>query len=646
LLLPLLLLLLSVSLLFAPVGVAAQSRDTARTPAGAGSISGVVMSTATPGKPIRRAIVTLGGATGRLPIAAITDDNGAFQFPNLAEGAYTLVATRAAYVSSAYGAKVYGRGSGVPISVGPGQHVTGLVIRMLHGSVIAGTVRDATGRPSPGVELILLSIQSSNNKRRVTPVLQQGRTDNRGEYRVYGLAPGDYIVRAQPNTRFGETLRPTTPAEVEWARAAAVKSGASADVATAAAPPATGRPVAYAPTYYPGTPESAQAAVVTLGPDEERTGVDFSTMLVPVASLSGTVMGPDGQPPRGAQVQLIPASGSGSGGLDTLLGMAGAGASARVSPDGRLSASGIAPGRYRLIVRGSPGGGAEAGRQAPQGAGALAATVAAGMFGGSGARGPRLWAVEDLTIDGRDITGLNVQLQAGMTLSGTIVFEGEDPQSPPDASRVMVMVNDAERESRSALDMLAGMMQGTSGGGTKDRTFSVSGLAPGTYRATFSPPGVMPMFGMTGPVGGWALKSAMLDGVDLADSPFEIKSGKDVTGVVATFTKTSTEVSGHLQDVNGRPASGFPIVVFSTDRTRWTAGARRILSAKPASDGSYKISGLPAGEYYLCAVTDLDPNDLYDPAFLDQLVAGSFKITLADGEKKIQDLKLGGGTRP
>ena len=66
--------------------------------------------------------------------------------------------------------------------------------------------------------------------------------------------------------------------------------------------------------------------------------------------------------------------------------------------------------------------------------------------------------------------------------------------------------------------------------------------------------------------------------------------------------------------------------------------------AHPGSDGMYKVQGLPAGEYYVCALTDLDPNDLYDPAFLEQLVAASFKITLADGETKVQNLKLGGGS--
>ena len=45
----------------------------------------------------------------------------------------------------------------------------------------------------------------------------------------------------------------------------------------------------------------------------------------------------------------------------------------------------------------------------------------------------------------------------------------------------------------------------------------------------------------------------------------------------------------------------------------------------------------------MCAVTDLEPGDLYDPVFLEQLIPGSFKISLAEAEKKVQDLKLAGG---
>jgi len=628
----------------------AQTRDNLATPTtGTASIFGVVMSDASPSRPVRRVTVTLGsGGAMKVPLAAITDDNGAFTFTNLPGGTYTLVGMRPAWVGTAYGTKTYGRGSGVPISLAAGQQLTGVTLKMLHGSVIAGTIRDASGRPASDVEIILMTVQHQNGRRKVTPVLQSARVDMRGEFRIFGLAPGEYLLRAQPPPRMGSgDLRPTTPAELEWAKMAAAAQGTGAPGVSVdvPAPPPNGRPVAFAPTYYPGTPDVAGATVVTLGANEERLGVDFSTTMVPVASLSGRVIGPDGQPPRNASAQLQLTNTSSTSVIDMLMGMAGS-AGVRVGADGRLSGSGIAPGHYRLIVRGAPG---SVGADRPQPlldmpGSAGAAGAIAGMI--AGAVGATFWASEDLDISGRDIEGLELRLQPGLSISGTVAFEGEDPKEPVDAARVSISISPATSEAKSALEMVAGMFQSTIGAATKERTFTVAGITPGTYRTSFGggPGGGNPFLGATASAGGWAVKSAMFNGKDIADLPIEIRPGDEIKGVVVTFTKAVTLISGNVQDAAGRPVSGFPIVVFPTDRAMWSPGSRRILSAKPASDGTYKVSGLPAGEYYLCALTDLDPNDLYDSAFLDQLVAGSFKITLSDGEKKVQDLRLGGGT--
>ena len=53
------------------------------------------------------------------------------------------------------------------------------------------------------------------------------------------------------------------------------------------------------------------------------------------------------------------------------------------------------------------------------------------------------------------------------------------------------------------------------------------------------------------------------------------------------------------------------------------------------------MTGLPAGEYRLAALTDIVPGDQNDPAFLEQLVAASIAFTLAPGEKHVQDLRVG-----
>jgi len=49
---------------------------------------------------------------------------------------------------------------------------------------------------------------------------------------------------------------------------------------------------------------------------------------------------------------------------------------------------------------------------------------------------------------------------------------------------------------------------------------------------------------------------------------------------------------------------------------------------------------LPAGEYYLAAVTDVSKDEQYDPAFLQSLISSSVRITLAPGEKRTQNLAI------
>lgn len=616
----------------------AQVRDVQKPAVGTASISGVVITDSPTPRPIRRVMVLLTETTsGRLPAAAITDDSGLFAFRDLPPGAYTLVATRAAYVSSAYGAKTYGRGSGVPISVGAVQTVKDITLKMIRGGVIAGTLRDPSGRPAANAELILLTSRSDGGRQRMAAITQSAQANSRGEYRVYGLAPGNYVVRAQPPSRGGQPeLRLTTAAELEWARKAA--AGGTPD-----APPPVGRPVSYAASYYPGTSDASTASLITVGPGEERQGIDFSFQLIPTSTISGRVSGPDGQPPRNPSASLQVQSTSAASFIDAMVGVAatgGFGGGVRIGADGRFSVSGVAPGRYRLAFHG-----------APPSAPAVRAGVDVGAIGAmipglAGMTGATLWATEDLSINGQDVSDLDVRLQPGLTMSGTIVFEGEDAQAPPDATRASLALHNADRETSSALEMVFGMLSGASPGvTTKERTFTVQGLAPARYRFVASPPDVMNPFGTTTMISadGWVLKSAIWNGRDVADGTFEIQPGAEPTGVIVTFTKAVTEIAGRLLDAAGKPTSGFPIVVFSTKPSEWAGGSRRVVSAKPASDGTYKIRGLPAGEYYLCALSDLDINDLYDPVFLGQLSSSSFKLTLVDGERKTQDLKIGGG---
>jgi len=114
----------------------------------------------------------------------------------------------------------------------------------------------------------------------------------------------------------------------------------------------------------------------------------------------------------------------------------------------------------------------------------------------------------------------------------------------------------------------------------------------------------------------------------------------DIGGAVITFTDRPTELTGLLLDTSGKPALEYFIVAFPVDRSLWTAQSRRIRSARPGSTGNFRIAGLPPGDYYVCAMTDLEPNLLNTRDYLEPLVAASIKLTLTEGEKKTQDLKI------
>ena len=143
--------------------------------------------------------------------------------------------------------------------------------------------------------------------------------------------------------------------------------------------------------------------------------------------------------------------------------------------------------------------------------------------------------------------------------------------------------------------------------------------------------------------GGWILKSAMVNGVDTLDFPLDIKPNENLNGAILTFTDKSQELSGTLQDATGQPTSDYTIILFAADNRFWTPLSRRILSTRPGTDGKFTFRNLPAGQYRLTAVTDAEQGEWFDPAYLSQIGAASLAVTIGEGEKKVQDIRLAGG---
>ena len=179
-----------------------QSRDAAPAPAGTASIAGTVFVAGESRQPARRVRVTLTDL-GRTFAGATTttDDRGSFAFHGLPAGRFELQAFKPAYLRSSYGASRPER-AGTPVVVNDGQAVTDLTLSIVRGGVIGGTVRDARQRPLPGVTVRVLKLgYNAISGERTVGAPSSGAsnvTDDRGEYRAYGLPPGDYLVLVVP----------------------------------------------------------------------------------------------------------------------------------------------------------------------------------------------------------------------------------------------------------------------------------------------------------------------------------------------------------------------------------------------------------------------------------------------------------------
>jgi hypothetical protein len=613
-----------------PAAIAAQRSQPAATTGAI--ISGTVVTDDGDARPIRRARVTLESGLLEIPRGIVTDDSGQFAFTALPAGNYTLSVTKAGYVTVAYGAKRAGERPGIAIAVRDGQRVAGLVLRVPRGGVLTGVVRQPNGQPAPNLNVTVTGIRTIGGQRRTTALDGGGgaTTDDRGVYRVFGLAAGEYIVQVRARPMFAVMSgggRRVTAEEIAWA----LQTPGRGSVTTApmSSPPAPGPSVAYAPVFYPGTTDSTAASIVTVAAGQERDGLDFTIDYVPAARVSGTVVGPDGRPVPRAQLSLLSLADDPGNPLARLMGTF----SVRYQPDGSFVADNVTPGRYELTARAAEGGEAP-GPPMPMG----------GLFGGRAGGAMTLWAREEVDVNGRDVD-VAIRLQPGMTLSGRVIVQATK-ETPPVMTSVNVSLSPVAAEGTSPELVMMAMFGGggSSASVTADGTFEIKGVVPGRYRVTPIAPGMLPMIvpGVQIPQK-WSVASIVAGGRDILDRPIEIRPNESLSGIVVTMTDRVTELSGTIYDQAGRPTPAFPIVVFPTDRGYWAPGSRRIQQARPASDGKFSLVGLPPGEYYLCAATDLDPNDLMDPLFLEQLIAGSFKIVIGVGEKKTQDVKLAGG---
>ena len=109
-------------------------------------------------------------------------------------------------------------------------------------------------------------------------------------------------------------------------------------------------------------------------------------------------------------------------------------------------------------------------------------------------------------------------------------------------------------------------------------------------------------------------------------------------------SSVSAAISGHVTDATSAPVSNYTVVVFPTDRTKWSVTPRLLRLARPAEDGSFEVSSLPPGEYWVAATDPVEGADVsgdwLKTETLERLSFRATRVTLTERQRVMIVMRL------
>lgn len=341
-----------------------------------------------------------------------TDGAGTFHFFDVKEGDYA-----ARYQSPEYW-----------LTAGPSDyryfHVAGekpikLNARLMPWSKISGRVVDPAGRPVPNARLDITGMGMVMNGRTYlrtswggggggqlsdSPLSMShaGTADAHGNFEI-GVMPGAYILSVRPPPEF----KPP-------------------------APEPDGPALAWEHTYYPGVSSPAEASKIVALPGSVVSGVEVKLRTVPVRSLRGVVLNPDGTPAPNAAITV---------GIETLL------PSLTSRADGTFESPSVPEGECRLVAEAQVGG-------------------------------VKLRAVEWIEVKGHDLEDVKLRLLPPLTVRGKVIMEAPKDGPAPGMNPLILSLLGGRGRRDGDFGFVAAMLINPDPKGD----FIAAGSYPGEYR--------------------------------------------------------------------------------------------------------------------------------------------------------------------
>jgi hypothetical protein len=362
---------------------------------------------------------------------ALTGADGGFRIENIVPARYRLFVERTGFQEID---KHRRRSEGRILTLTAGQELKDLVIRLQAAAVVEGRVTDEDGDSLPEAQVAVMR-QTFVSGRSHWEQVGAERTNDLGEYRIAGLAAGNYFVLVTPPPDFRSLIEGASDAP-----AAAAHNGAATSEKSA--------PAAYQTTYYPGTTDRGQAASIRL-----HAGEDFAANFSLTPSLSLTIRGSVVNLPPGSSAAITLQS------KDFSLVLNGA----EVHKDGSFEIREVSPGAYTIL-----------------------ATV-------DNAPMPML-ARQSVQISSANVEGLQLAPQAGGSIHGRLRMEasGNPGSATPDPSQVFLLLRTSDGDDDALGAFTTGAGFSTLAHVSADGSFEWKNVPAGHYFVQISDASSMP----------------------------------------------------------------------------------------------------------------------------------------------------------